>query len=221
MWLIIPFLVLFYVFFCSPAKHQTSLHAAFMNVVTHVAPGDIHSEVAVVPLCPIQGCSAVLTQEDIVSIIGRGFDERLHASPDFAGLIQGKTRNQLEATAKAVVFKRAMITTGMMRCPFCVSADGTEYWFEGHGSPRKGRIICPNESCGMEFCGDCNLSPYHYHCTCNQVIRYVRLWNEWCESGRDAYVDAMHAQDEDYASRRAEFDRAQEGQDPICFAWFL
>jgi hypothetical protein len=101
-----------------------------MNVVTHVTPGDTHSEVAVVPLCPVQDCSAVLTQEDIVSIIGRGFDGRLHVSPDFIRLIQGKTRNTLEAAAKAVVFKRVMVTTGKMRCPFCVSADGTSYWFD-------------------------------------------------------------------------------------------
>jgi hypothetical protein len=163
------------VFFCSPANHQTSFHAAFMSVITTIAPGDTRSEGASVPLCPIVGCDTPLTEGDILRIIGRGFDERLHESPDFITLIQGRTRKQLEAVSAALVSKRLMITTDTMRCPFCESADGKEFWFEDHGHPR---IVCPNTSCGVEFCGRCNLSPYHHHCKCDEVIRYTRAWNE-------------------------------------------
>ncbi len=112
-----------------------------MSVITTIVPGDTRSEGASVPLCPIAGCDTLLTQDDILRIIGRGFDERLHESPDFTPLIQGKTRKQLEAAAKALIFKTLMVTTDTMRCPFCESAEGSDFWFEDHGHPR---IICPN-----------------------------------------------------------------------------
>lgn len=192
----------------SPSSHQCSFYAAFMDVVRSIAPHDAHSEGAFVPACPIRDCNTVLEQDEILRIIDRGYAERLHEQPDFTPFLRGKTQEQLKDTAKALIFKRANQLLGFMRCPACHAADGSEFWF----APDPGllRIVCPNPTCGREFCSSCNLSPYHYHCSCAEVVQYTRAWNDWCEGGRNSYVAEMNAQDKDFAKRKAEFDRAQQ-----------
>jgi hypothetical protein len=193
-----------------------------MTVVRAIAPRDAHIDLPVVPPCPIPGCNTILTEDEILRIIDRGYDEGMHDVDDFPSLLQGKTREQHKAVARALIFKRTMVLEGYKRCPTCRADDGGDFWFEDQfGVPR---IVCPNPTCGIEFCGNCNLSPYHYHCSCAEVVQYTRAWNDWCESGRDAHVTAMNAQDEDFAARKADYDKAQQGQvslRSIRFASFI
>jgi hypothetical protein len=181
-----------------------------MTVVLAIVPQDTQSEGAIVPSCPITGCSAVLSHDEITRIIERGYHEKLHESKDFTSLLQGKTSEQLKDAATSLIFQRDMIRLGLMKCPTCVAFDGRPYWFDaGVGG---NRIVCPNVGCGTEFCRSCYLSPYHYHCTCADVVRYTRAWTDWCDHGRNPYVDEMHAHDLDYASRMADYQKAKEGQ---------
>ncbi len=61
-----------------------------MTVVLAIVPQDTQSEGAIVPSCPITGCSVVLSQDEITRIIDRGYHEKLHESKDFTKLLQGK-----------------------------------------------------------------------------------------------------------------------------------
>jgi hypothetical protein len=206
-WLILPFFVVFYVIRGSPDKHQTSFLAAFMAVVRAIAPQDTYSEGAVVPVCPVIGCDTVLSRNEILRIIDRGYHEKLHESGDFTLPLSGKTMEQLMDAAKALILKRA--THGLIRCPTCVGIDGVDYSFDADVGVD--RIVCPN-SCGTEFCRNCNLSPYHHHCSCAEVVQYTRAWNDWCDSGRNPYVAEMIAHDETYASLMADYEKAEQGR---------
>ncbi len=181
-----------------------------MAVVRAIAPQDTHSEGAFVPVCPITGCNTVLSQNEILRIIERGYHEKLHESGDFTLFLPGKTMEQLRDAAKVLIYKRDMIRLGLLRCLTCFAFDGREYWLEAEVGVN--RVVCPNPTCGAEFCRKCNLSPYHYHCSCAEVVQYSRAWNEWCDGGRNPYVAEMNAHDEDYASLMADYEKAQQGQ---------
>jgi hypothetical protein len=185
-----------------------------MDVVRSIAPVD-SSEGAFVPACALKTCNHVLDELEILSIIDRGYAEKLNETEDFLPFLCGKTKEQLKTMTRNLVFKRVNLLAGHMKCPSCTTPDGSDFWFAPSddvqsNSQDQNRIVCPNPRCNIDFCSNCNSSPYHFHCKCNEVVQYTRAWNDWSETGRVAYVAEMNAKDKDFAKKKADFDRAQK-----------
>jgi len=78
---------------------------------------------------------------------------------------------------------------GHIRCVGCIGDDEHSVWFEIEDTKNKLEVRCPR--CQTSFCCQCNATPYHFHCSCDEVMSYSRAWLEWNLTGRQEYLQRL------------------------------
>lgn len=189
-------------------SHKVSFGAAFATVLNSISPIDYKAGICI-PSCPLKTCTYCLDELEIIAILDRGYEENRQA--DYVAQLHGKSKEELKEVVTSIVFRDANMKFGHMRCPSCKTIDNGDFWFvppERRGPDDK-KLTCPNSSCRLEFCRDCSAIPFHYHATCTEVMQYTRAWNDWLGRGRDKYVEEMNVDDEDFAQKQNEYEKAK------------
>ena len=157
-----------------------------------------------IPACPLannpdeaQRCNYLLTQQEVEQVLNR------HAPPSQlpseerklwrfrrGRLVDGGLGWVSERVTEAFL-RKGKIGAGCMECP----NGRCSYWVEPTRPLEKQRVDCPK--CLMAFCTLCK-RPYHYRCSCDEVMTITKQWLEWQQHGREPYLQQMAAEDSSY-----------------------
>jgi len=179
-----------------------------------------HIEVAVtptldspphIPACPCASdtnpanrCEYLLSEEEIKQVV---------ALAEEKGAIDRDKGNYILRQSEKLFVAKFHRELKHISCPACDDAnDGVSTWFEADalGLEVATLVTCPRESCGVTFCSLCKTKPYHFHSTCEEVVGFARSWNEWNARGRQAYIEALAREDQQYQSLLASFENKKK-----------
>lgn len=149
-----------------------------------------------------EACNYLLTKKEIDEVIsiGEGAD---------VGIFDSRTAAQLRKNAERVYLDKAKREMGCIRCPKCVGLEeGSGYWFvPPTRSPftLKQLVQCPQ--CKTSFCAVCNTNPYHFHCSCEEVVPKSQNYLHWVTDGRREYATERAARDVAFRTQLEEYNR--------------
>eukprot|EP01041_Mallomonas_annulata_P004709 gene4709-9331_t len=141
------------------------------------------------PACPGANndqnrCNHILLNEELIQIAN--FEDDIEQS------------NRIKVISDSLYLAKGHRDNGHVRCIGCQGQNSDGFWFEVPADTDRTYVKCPR--CNIEFCGCCNVSPYHFGCTCAEVVEYSRRWMEWITNGRDAYMEELARQGALYSS---------------------
>jgi hypothetical protein len=87
-----------------------------------------------------------------------------------------------------------------IRCVGCSGDDDNSFWFQLEQDQQT--VRCPRSECSTEFCSKCRRTPSHYACDCGDVMAYSRAWLTWTSTGRDEYINAISARNQELSRER-------------------
>jgi hypothetical protein len=157
-----------------------------------------------IPACPLanhpepsQRCNYLLTQQEVEQVLNR------HAPPSQlpaeerklwrfrrGRLVDGGLGWASERVTEAFL-RKGKIAAGCIECP----NGRCSYWVEPTRPLEKQRVDCPK--CLMAFCTLCK-RPYHFRCSCDEVMTITKQWLEWQQHGREPYLTKMAKEDSSY-----------------------
>lgn len=157
-----------------------------------------------IPACPLanhpdapQRCNYLLTQKEVEHVLNR------HAPPSQlpaqdrkllcfrrGRLVDGGLGWVSERVTEAFL-RKGKIAAGCIECP----NGRCSYWVEPTRPLEKQRVDCPK--CLMAFCSLCK-RPYHFRCSCDEVMTITKQWLEWQQHGRAPYLTKMAREDSSY-----------------------
>ncbi len=175
-----------------------------------------------IPACPLanhpdraQRCDYLLSQKEVEHVLNRYLpsvsklpaeDRRLWRFRR-GRLIDGRLGWVSERVSEAFL-RKGKIGSGCIECP----NGRCGYWVEPTRPREKQRVDCPK--CLTAFCTLCK-RPYHYRCSCDEVMTITKQWLEWQQHGREPYLQKMAAEDSSYQAALDTFNdrRSAHGQE--------
>lgn len=139
----------------------------------------------VVPACPILGCNHILSGHEVRTVIEMRSPALGILEEDAAVLV---ARDQLLRK------KLRMARQGAFPC----IRGACEGWIVPKRPGVAEPVACG--ACEAIFCSICKQQPYHYHCSCEQVMPTTRLWQDWLREGGEKYLQHISVHEASYAS---------------------
>lgn len=180
-----------------PCAHRFGLETLYGCV--KAALGD-----DLIPACPLanhpeqaQRCNYLLSQKEVEHVLNRytpvsrlSSEERRLWRFRRGRLVDGRLGWVSERVSEAFL-RKGKIAAGCMECP----NGRCGYWVEPTRPRERQRVDCPK--CLTAFCTLCK-RPYHYRCSCDEVMTITKQWLEWQQHGREPYLQKMAAEDSSY-----------------------
>lgn len=164
-----------------------------------------------IPACPEangkEGCNYLMTEREIDEVLYMAEQMILAGHLDI-GLSVEELR-EFSSQGKSLYLAKAYRDMGYVRCVGCTGAMEDGFWFElpeTEGGAVGSRLFVRCPRCKVQFCGRCRSKPYHFGCTCEEVLELSRKWLEWSESGRDAYMAELARQGAQYKELVAQYN---------------
>lgn len=171
-----------------------------------------------IPACPEangrEGCNHLMTERELDEVLYSA--EQLTLAKDLDIGIPVEEIRDFSKIGKALYLAKTYRDMGYVRCVGCTGANEDGFWFElpeaaeGLNGTRQ-FVKCP--CCEVEFCGRCRSRPYHFGCTCKEVLELSRKWLEWTESGREAYMSELAQQGAQYKVLLSQYQEGKEAFD--------
>lgn len=157
-----------------------------------------------IPACPLanhpepaQRCNHLLAQEEVEQVLNRHAPPSQLPSEDRrlwrfrrGRLVDGGLGWVSEKVTEAFL-RKGKIAAGCIECP----NGSCSCWVEPTRPLEKQRVDCPK--CLMTFCTLCK-RPYHFRCSCDEVMTITKQWLEWQQHGREPYLTKMAKEDSSY-----------------------
>jgi len=180
-----------------------------------------------IPACPFAnrpitngGCEYAIPQAECEQILTLAMN-----SPKL-DVISYEEGEELLKKCRQLYLLQAYRQANCVRCPSCPAELGDEgYWVSLPPSTinqsRKVmmRVDCP--TCYASFCSSCLKFPYHFGCSCDDVLPYMRAWMEFIATGRQRYLQELAKHEEkfrqvlqEYETKRKEHEKSvKEAED--------
>lgn len=195
-----------------PQSHKYCVGCMVLHMASSMRKSDDSSPH--LPACPEangkDGCRHLMSQQELEEVLELAelFKRNKQAEID----LSVPQLHQLMDTGRALYLAKAHREMGHVRCVGCGGANDEGFWFalpEYDYCQDVGQFVkCPR--CKIEFCGRCRSRPYHFGCSCDEVLELARKWMRWTESGRDAYMAELQNSSQEYDTLLSQYREQKE-----------
>jgi hypothetical protein len=95
-----------------------------------------------------------------------------------------------------------------VNCPQDDEGNGCSFSLDGI---RPGDYVCVQcPRCETSFCSKCNVQPYHYGCSCEEMVAFSRSWRDWKATEKEAYLRKVAQDSAKHQAMLREYQSKQE-----------
>eukprot|EP01034_Spumella_vulgaris_P022995 gene22995-29181_t len=162
-----------------------------------------------IPACPLangpSGCRHLLSENEVCQVAEMAMDYYTESGEPLVKKLDGVA---IQKAIRKLYLAKAHRDHHHMQCVNCAASDDESSWFALSSDGDAMRVACPK--CGLDFCSQCQRSPCHFDCQCDEVVAYSRAWNEWLQGGRDVFLEELRRQSEAFNAAFADFQTKQK-----------
>lgn len=172
------------------------------------------------PACPLaavggnaDSCNHLMEEQEVLAFLRIAEEKKI---------LTANEKRMMEKTLKRLYYAKVRRENNFIRCVGCDGKspeddvdDGTWFSVEGLIDGERMPVTCPR--CSSTFCSRCRSLPYHYSCSCDEIVNYARAWREWEATGKEKYMRQVSNQNQQYQRMLQEYDGKKRERQVIFF----